>query len=186
MSDHKKEYGIIQIALNLTAACLVSGLIIAGTYFFTHPIALKNAKILEQQSMKALVPNADVFEAINGKDGWFTAGKDGAVIAYVVPGESKGYGGSIKMLVAVSTDGTVIDFSILSANETPGLGDKAAKLPFRERLQGKTPEDLVITKDPSNTDNVLAMTGATITSTAVTNGVREAAEEVAAYMGGAK
>ena len=42
------------------------------------------------------------FKEVPGKEEWFTAEKDGKVIAYVVPGESKGYGGAIKMLVAVT------------------------------------------------------------------------------------
>ena len=41
------------------------------------------------------------------------------------------------MLVAVTTDGKVIDYNILSANETPGLGDNAAKEPFRSQFKDK-------------------------------------------------
>ena len=46
------------------------------------------------------------------------------------------------MLVAVTSDGKVIDYTILSANETPGLGDNAAKEPFRSQFKGKQAEAL--------------------------------------------
>ena len=180
----QKEYSIFQIALNLTAACLISGLIIAVVYFFTHPIAVEKSEMLKVQAMKELVTDADAFEPVPQKDQWFTAKKAGSIIAYIVPGESKGYGGTIKMIVAVSVDGRVIDYNILSANETPGLGDKASKEFFRSRLKGKQSEDLVVVKDPSNKANVDALTGATITSTAVVKGVREAVDEVVQFTGG--
>lgn len=180
----EKEYSIFQIAMNLTVACLISGIILAGTYFITHPIAVEKNKMLEQQAMKNLVTEADTFSGVDGKEGWFAAEKGGNVIAYIVPSESKGYGGTIKIMVAVSTDGKVIDYNILSMNETPGLGDNAAKDFFRDRLKGKTSDALVVVKDPSNKDNVQALTGATITSRAVTKGVKEAVDEVTAFTGG--
>ncbi|QOX64155.1 FMN-binding protein [Anoxybacterium hadale] len=180
----EKEYSILQIAMNLTIACLVSGIILATTYFITHPIAVEKAKMLEEQAMKDLVAEADSFNAVEGQEGWFAAEKAGSIIAYIVPSESKGYGGTIKIMVAVSTDGKVIDYNILSMNETPGLGDSAAKDFFRDRIKGKTSDDLIVVKDPSNKENVQALTGATITSRAVTEGVRAAVDEVIEFTGG--
>ena len=180
----EKEYSILQIAMNLTAACLISGIILASTYFVTHPIAVEKSKMLEQQAMKDLVADAEAFDSVKGKEGWYAAEKAGNVIAYIVPSESKGYGGTIKMLVAVAADGTVIDYNILTMNETPGLGDNAAKDFFRDRMKGKDAKALVVVKDPSNKKNVQALTGATITSRAVTKGVKQAVDEVTAYTGG--
>ena len=180
----EKKYSILQIALNLTYACLISGLIIAAVYYLTNPIAIVKNELLKQQAMKSLVTDSDNFEAVPQKKEWFAAKKAGKTIAYVVTGESKGYGGSIKMIVAVSIEGKVIDYNILSANETPGLGDKASQDFFRNRLKGKKPEDLVVVKDPANKVNVDALTGATITSTAVVKAVKEAVDEVVKYMGG--
>jgi len=184
-ADHKpKEYSIFAIALNLMLACFVSGLVIATTYFFTAPLALKQAAITQTNVMKTLVVDADTFTPIDGKTGWFTATKSGQTIAYVVPGESKGYGGKITMLVAVSPEGKVIKYEILTANETPGLGDNANKDPFKKQFTDKTSEALIVTKDPSNTKNIQAMTGATISSKAVTLGVKGAVDEVVQFVGG--
>jgi electron transport complex protein RnfG len=178
----EKEYTIPQIAANLICTCLISGVILAVTYYFTNPIAIEKNKMLEKQAMQSLAPSAADFEAIDGHDGWFAAKNGAEVVAYVIPAENKGYGGTIRMLVAVSADGRVIDYSILASNETPGLGDGAAKDYFRDRIKGKTADALVVVKDPSNTVNVDALTGATITSRAVTEGVRKAAEEVNGFV----
>jgi electron transport complex protein RnfG len=169
---------------NLTAACFISGAIIAGTYFVTAPVAAQKAVMLKNDAMKALVKDADTFKEIQGKQDWYEAQKSGKTIAYVVPSETKGFGGTIKMLVAVTPDGKVIDFNILSANETPGLGDNASKDFFRNRFKNKVADDLEVTKDPTNTKNIQAMTGATISSRAVTKGVKEAVEAVDKYAGG--
>ena len=180
----KKEESIFKVAINLIGACLISGLIIGIVYFITAPIAAEKSEMLKQQSMKDLVKEADNFKEISGKEQWFAAEKDGKVIAYVVPGESKGYGGAIKMLVSVTTDGKVIDYNILSANETPGLGDNAAKEPFRSQFTGKQAESLTVVKDLSKKENIQAMTGATISSKAVTLAVKNAVEEVVQFTGG--
>lgn len=179
-----KEYSIFQIAINLIITCLVSGLIIGLVYYFTAPIAAEKKEISKQESMRSLVSDADNFKAVPDKEQWFTAEKDGKIIAYVVPGESKGYGGQIKMLVAVKPDGEVIDYSITTSNETPGLGDNASKEPFRNEFKGKKETNLTVTKDASDKDDIQAMTGATISSRAVTLAVKNAVHEVTDFTGG--
>ncbi len=180
----KKEYSIFEVAINLIAACLISGLIIGVVYFITAPIAVQKSEMLKQQAMKDLVTDAETFKEVPDKEQWFAAEKAGKTIAYVVPTESKGYGGTIKMLVAVNLDGAVIDYNILSSNETPGLGDNAAKEPFKSEFKGKQAENLTVVKDPSNKENIQAMTGATISSKAVTKAVKEAVEAVTQFTGG--
>ena len=182
------EHSTFKIAFNLAAACFISGIVIGSVYFVTAPVAAQKAEEMKQESMKSLVPEAEHFTEVAGHEGWFAAEKGGKSIAYIVPSESKGYGGKIKMLVAVTADSKVIDFSILEHNETPGLGDNAQKPEFRQMFAGKGADKLEVTKDPANKDNIQAMTGATISSRAVTRGVREAVEAVAGFVaeGGAK
>lgn len=184
ISGGKKQYSIFAIAFNLTMACLVSGVIIAVTYYFTAPIAARKNIELNNQAMKALVPDADTFKKVEGKAGWYSAEKNNQLMAYVVPVETKGFGGSINMLVAVTPDGKEIDFNITSQNETPGLGDNARKDSFRAQFHGKDASKMVVVKDPSDNQDIQAMTGATITSRAVTKAVKEAEDEVTAVKGG--
>ena len=84
------------------------------------------------------------------------------------------------MLVAISPTFQALDYRILKHNETPGLGDKATKPAFREQFAGKTLEELVVVKTPSK-NNIQALTGATITSRAVTNSFKAALQEAKEY-----
>ncbi len=178
------EHSIVKIASNLAMACFISGVVIGSVYYVTAPVAAQKAEMMKQESMKALVPDADSFREVPAHAGWFAALKDGEPMAYIVPAETKGYGGKIKLLVAVTVDAKVIDYNILEHNETPGLGDNAQKPSFRQQFAGKGAENLKVTKDPSNKEDIQAMTGATISSRAVTLGVKQAVEEVAALQGG--
>ncbi len=178
--SHGANDSIFKIGINLTLACLLASAVIAGTYALTAPVAAKSKIALDNKARKELVADAQDFKAVDGKEGWFAALKDGKIIAYVVPTESKGYGGAIHMLAAITTEGKVIDYTILKYNETPGLGDKAEKPDFRKRFAGKTAENLEVVKVPSE-DKIQALTGATITSRAVTKGIKKAVEEVTAF-----
>lgn len=181
---HQEENtSIFKIGINLTLACLLSGAIIAGTYSFTAPVAANSRVELKNKAMKELVAQAETFKAVEGKQDWYAAIKEGKVVAYVVPAESKGYGGAIRMLAAVSPEGKVLDYKILQHNETPGLGDKASEPKFSKQFAGKGTEDLEVVKVPTE-KNIQALTGATITSRAVTKGIKAAVEEVTAYTAG--
>lgn len=171
---------IFKIGMNLTIACLLSGAVIAGTYAITAPVAAQERVNLKNKAMQELVADAEDFKPIDGKTEWYAAMKGGKVVAYVVPATSKGYGGAIRMVTAISPDGKIMDYKILGHNETPGLGDKAGDDKFRKQYAGKVAQDLEVVKVP-NDKNIQALTGATITSRAVTKGIKEAVEEVAAY-----
>ena len=181
---HEKQYSIFQITINLTIACFISGAIIAATYFVTAPVAVKTAAGIKTDAMKSLVVGAQKFTPIKNKTEWYSAEKDGKVVAYVVPASSKGYGGQISMLVSVTPQGKIIDFTILESKETPGLGDNASKDPFRNQFKGKKVSDLVVVKDKTKVNNIQAMTGATISSKAVTKGIKEAVQQVSQFVGG--
>lgn len=182
--DNNNKYTIGKITLNLTVACFACSLIIALVYFITAPVAAKNAKILKNESMKALIQDATDFKAIKGESEMYEALKNNKTIGYVTQSETKGYGGTIELLVAVDTEGKVIGYNILSHNETPGLGDKTTKSPFKDQFKGKDIKHLVVTKDPSDKDDVQAITGATISSKAVTKGVKKAVTQINEYIGG--
>lgn len=184
MTNDKNDSSIFKIAINLAVACIVSGLIIATVYFFTHDLAVQKAEELKTQALESLITGVDEYTEISGKNQWYTASADGEIIGYIVPSESKGYGGSMKFLVAVSPEGTVMSYTVIDANETPGLGDKAEKSPFIDQFPGKTSEQLEVTKDANNSENILAISGATITSRAVTVAVKAAVDEVNEYLEG--
>jgi len=178
----KEHDSMLRIAGNLMAACFIAGLVIGAVYFVTAPVAAQSAAARKEAALRALVPEADRFVEIDRQNGWYRAKQNGAPVGYIVPASTKGYGGEIKLLVAVTPDEHVIDYKILAHNETPGLGDNAGKEPFRAKIRGKDAAHLIVTKDQGNKDDVQAMTGATISSRAVTRGVKTAVTAVSSYL----
>ncbi|NLW91650.1 MAG: RnfABCDGE type electron transport complex subunit G [Syntrophomonadaceae bacterium] len=174
---------ILKIALNLAFACILSGIIIGLVYFFTADIAKQKQIELQNLALQSLVQGADKYTPIAGKPGCYTATKAGDLIAYIVPAESKGYAGAVKLLVAVSPDNKVLKYTIIESKETPGLGDKAAKSPFIDQFPGKNAGELTVDKDGGT---IQAISGATITSRAVTKAVKLAVEEAATITKGGK
>ncbi|MBR3721675.1 MAG: RnfABCDGE type electron transport complex subunit G [Selenomonadaceae bacterium] len=182
-NHNEKSSSILAITCNLAITAFFSGLVIAAVYFVTNPVAKVKAEEMRVASMKELAPQAEKFEDIEEKSGWVAAIAKGSVIAYIVPAETKGYGGVMKLLVAIDKDGKILDYTILSHNETPGLGDNAEKEPFKSQFRGKTKEFIEIVKNPSDTEHIQAMTGATISSRAVARAVKQAAEDVLFFRG---
>ncbi len=176
MEHHEKEFSIVKVALNLFFACIISGVIIGIVFFLSNPYAIISAERMETEAMQSLVPEASSFVDVPGKEGWKIAESGAEKLAYIIPVEPKGFAGAIHMLVAVSKDGAVLNYAITIHKETPGLGDGAEKPKFKDQFIGKTAESLEVTKNPNDKDKIQAMTGATITSRAVTKGIKEAVE----------
>ena len=85
---------------------------------------------------------------------------------------SEGYGGDITFSMGVREDGTLNGISILTISETAGLGMNATKDEFKNQFQNKQAEAFEVTKTGAAADNQInAISGATITSNAVTKGV---------------
>ena len=87
----------------------------------------------------------------------------------------KGYAGLITTVVGINNEGRVMDIKILSHSETPGLGAKAVEPAFAGQFKEKLAPQLSVTKTPPESDSqIQAISGATITSSAVVNGVNTA------------
>ena len=183
---------IIKNALILTAITLVSGLLLGLVYEITKgPIALSKEKA-KQAAYKKVLSEADTFKTyeewdeksvsdmikkanIEGckVDEVAIATKGDSVVGYVITAtSSEGYGGDIQVSVGVLDDGTVNGVAILSISETVGLGMRAADPEFYTQFNGKQVKMFVLTKNGAKADNEIdAISGATITSTAVTNAI---------------
>ena len=86
--------------------------------------------------------------------------------------DSEGYGGDIQFAMGVQNDGTLNGISILSISETAGLGMKATTDSFKDQFKNKNAEKFTYTKTGSTSDDQIdAISGATITTNAMTNGV---------------
>ena len=100
----------------------------------------------------------------------------GAAVGYVINSLSNdSYGGAVKISVGFDADGMITGVGIREINDTPGLGLKAKEPKFKDQYIGKNVDTLVVTKTGASADNEIdAISGATVTSNAVTNAVNTA------------
>ena len=107
---------------------------------------------------------------INEVNGAYDA--TGNLLGYVITVTNKeGYGGEIQFVMGIRMDGTLNGVSILSTNETVGLGLEAENV-LIPQFAGKKVESFVYTKTGAAADNEIdAISSATITTNAFTNGV---------------
>ena len=196
---------IIKNTAILTAITLVAGILLGLVYEITkEPIALAKEKA-KNEAYQAVMQEADTFEAY----GKFEAKKAAKVLKEAkIPGceinevviakagdevkgyvitttTGEGYGGSIQISVGIAKDGTVKGIEMLSISETAGLGMNADTPEFKAQYADKSVEEFVVTKAGATADNEIdAISGATITSNAVTNAVNSAMEYFNNVLGG--
>lgn len=113
-----------------------------------------------------------------------TATVGGSQAGYVVKVSGKGYGGAVTIALGITNEGEVLGIQILDAsNETPGLGQNSTKEDWNGQYIGMTADKtLSVVKDGSGSkDNgtINSISGATITSNAVTRAVYVALQFVA-------
>lgn len=140
---------------------------------FTADDNLKNAVAGAAEALTASglsLGRVEVNDALNAVDG------SGNVLGHIVTVTSKdGYGGNIKLSVGVTNEGAITGLGFLEIAETAGLGMNAKEPAFKDQFNGKTAEQLVLTKGGASADDEIdAMSGATVTSTAVVNAVNGA------------
>lgn len=170
---------MLKITITLIGIFVASGIIMAGVFAKTAPIMAEAQKKEKEEALKLLMPDAEVIREAGkwdpfGKHAeYYEARKGNEAIGYLASTYGKGYSSYISILVSVDPSMTVKKISILGHGETPGLGDEIEQEYFKKRYEGKTIEQLEVVKT-EGTDKISAISGATISSRAVTNGVREA------------
>jgi electron transport complex protein RnfG len=167
----------------LFVICVVVSAALAGTNLLTKDQIAKQQAAKSEASRKVVLSTAQTFEE---KDGYYVGMADGAVVGYVFETESKGYGGTVKVMTGIDSEGNISGVVILSHSETPGLGANAEKADFLDQfLQPASGEIQVIKYQTPAEGQIEAMTGATITSKAVTDAVNQAVAQYNTVKGGA-
>lgn len=191
VSSIKKFYfdnkDTINPVIILTVICLVVSLLLGLTNFITKNKILETELKNQNAAMTRLVPQAESFSEIDYSFELPAAINSFCVasgnvsgnetdIAYIITTSLKGYGGDVSVMTAISPDITVIGVEILNlSDETPGLGQNAGKSEFYSQFSGLK-KDIILVKSSAKSENneINAVTGATITSTAVKNAVNSA------------
>ena len=183
---------ILKLGLNLFSICAVSALLLGLTNKVTASV-IENRNIQSNnESRQIVLSDANEFIQVSGSkyeniDGIVSEvyeGKNGSeTVGYTIKVFPKGYGGDIELIVGISKDGTVSGINIGNMSETPGLGAKASDSNFKDQFSGKQTSELILTKGSSSKENeISAISGATITSSAVTYGVNVAIDLFNSYL----
>ena len=184
--------GMIKDALILFAITLIAGLMLGVVNDITkEPIAQQEQKA-KNEACQNVFAAADSFEAqeladsaqieqaltdagISGADiDELMAAKDasGALLGYVITvTDHEGYGGDIQFSMGITNEGTLNGISLLSISDTAGLGMRAGEV-LVPQFADKNVSKFTYTKTGATADSEIdAISGATITTNAVVNGV---------------
>ncbi len=190
MNDTKS---MIKNAFILFAITLVAGVLLGIVYQVTkEPIAYQD-KLAQDKANQSVFETASTFNEValdEAKAAEVEAAHNGVVIesvksavdgsgnvlGYVIQVKSKGYGDFIEYTVGITNESMINGISIISIAETPGLGMNAQSV-IVPQFDDKNAQQFTVAKNGQVTDantQIEAISGATITSKAVTEGVNAA------------
>lgn len=175
------------LTLKLGIICIIVSGLLAYVNSITAPVISANDQKTFETSMSEVMPNSGEFSEISSD-----VNTDGATLSSIYKAENggfvattvcaEGYGGDITVMVGINSDMTINKIKIMSLSETAGLGAKADTADFMNQYNGLK-NGITIEKnnggDPAK-NSISAISGATVTSKAVTKAVNlalEAAEQ---------
>lgn len=164
---------ILKLAVFLAVISGLSGLMLSYVNDLTAPIIEQQQIAAVQESLSVLYGEGETFEPVDAKlpeetaiTSIYSVNKDGAVAGYVYQCAVQGYGDEVTFMVGINTDGTYQGFVPINySGETSGFGSRIADSEFTSQFDASSIDDGVDT-----------LSGATITSGAVVDGVNEAVE----------
>lgn len=186
---------IVKDAMALTLITLVAGSALGAVYEITKDPIAKQEALAKEKACQEVFADAENFEAVTvsedlaeqirkSLDGESYKAQSVEEIVQALDGSgnslgyvftvvsSEGYGGDIKFSLGVQDDGTVNGISILSIGETAGLGMNADTPEFKSQFADKKVEKFSFTKNGAKADSEIdALSGASVTTNAMTNGV---------------
>jgi len=178
---------IVKPALVLLIVCFVTSFLLAFVNASTRDVIKARAEADAVEQRKQVMSAADSFKEITGWqekdksgiiDGVWAAYAGQDLVGYVFSTTSKGYGGDMIITVGISKNLEITSVKLGDNSETPGLGTKAGEESFIGQFNGKSAKsDFVVVKSvPASDNEIQAVSGATISSKAVTSSVQAAAD----------
>lgn len=176
MEQVKKRSSAVQFALvglKLLLICAIVAGVVSFVYSLTAEPYENNIRDAKSRAVGEIFGlSAPVCEELTA-DGVtapvYRVLENGVTVGYCVEVKSPGFGGDIEMTVGYTPEGKILGVSIVSLSETPGLGAKVSEDAFLSQYDGKQ-GTLTLGED------IDAISGATISSRAVTDGVNAATE----------
>ena len=165
---NNKAYPVIFLVIIVFAA--ISIIMVVSNFTMAKILAERDAGIIAQ--FESIFPDLDNYRY---RDEFYEIyNSDGQLIGYALTAKGNGYGGEINILIGIDTDYNIMKISIISNTETPGLGTQIKESFFTDQFTGLGTDDVELSSDGGKID---AITGATISSKAVTDAVRDTLDE---------
>ncbi|MCK5847786.1 MAG: RnfABCDGE type electron transport complex subunit G [Caldisericia bacterium] len=180
---------IVKLGIILSIYCIVAALALSVTYSVTLPKIQEQQRLSTERSMKSVYPNASSFSVVTNENNdelfcsievesgvlidslYMANDSNSSLIGFVVKASSQGYGGLIMFVYGINPDKTIEAVSIIEQTETPGLGANVYKSSFLDQFSKKNVTDSFIVKQ-----DVTPITASTITSKALTNGIKKSVD----------
>ena len=171
----------IKVALILGSICAVSALLLAFVNQVTEPVikalgsqseiaALSDVAAGMKIGAKEAVADSDLVKerySLGNKEGW------------ILKMETNGYGGPISLVASLLNDGSIIAAKVVSSSETPGLGKKSELPGYMDMFIGKGASSQIPTsKDMLSSEDSQAVSGASVTFTAISKALDSASAYV--------
>ena len=153
--------------LVLTIICIVVSAALVATESITTPIIIAQQKAAADAARAVVLPAADSFEQITVEEmpeGGVDAYKATNGSGYVITAQAKGYGGQLKVMVGIDSNGLIAGTQVLENNETKGLGTRVSEPAFKDQFVGKD----------SAVEGIETIGGVTISSNAFIKAVKNA------------
>lgn len=184
MNSQRSFKNLVYPTLVLFAICFVSSLLLALTNQASAPVIAQRRIENENKSRREVFEKADHFSDQKSiRDGeteykyYEALSQQNQLLGYVFLTAGKGYGGEVSVMSGIELEGKVSGLKLLQLNETAGLGMRADSPEFLNQYRGQDAEHgIQLVKGPASEHQIQALTGATITSRAVTSAVQKALE----------
>lgn len=190
----KLESSLKNMVLSLSVIAFIASGLLASSYTLTKEPIAKAQKDKQSNAIKEVLPNKQAI--VGEKVEIRLQGKEIPFVIYpsflneefvgvaIQTYSNDGYSGKIEIMVGIDKEGTISNYTILTSNETPGLGSKASQW-FKtskndQDIRGKNPGkvNFTVKKDGGDID---AITASTISSRAFLASIRDAFEAFKKY-----
>ncbi|MBL7081215.1 MAG: FMN-binding protein [Candidatus Omnitrophica bacterium] len=152
--------------------CFFCATMLAFVHGVTEPKIAEQKRLAQERALKEVLPeNASSAEKKQIDEITFYEAKDksGALIGFCFLAERRGYSSNIKTMVSITPEGKIIKVKVLEQNETPGIGSQITEDKFLGQFLNQRFDTAFDT-----------ITGATISSEALINSIKEKAARVLA------
>jgi electron transport complex protein RnfG len=175
---------LFKLAGTLIIISVIAAIALTFVYEKSSPLIEENKLGKLKDAIREVMPEAEKFEEVENLPATIVGEREGIkrvfrgydkrgdMIGIIVLSDAIGFNDFIHILFGLNMGGEITKVKILEYLETPGLGDRITEDEFLDQFEGKS----------ANLENIDAITGATISSKAVIERVKEDAEKIVDLM----